>query len=871
MCILSSIALAMPLGQWEYTGNYAILRQDGFEANYDIDMISVGKSVEICVISKQDSYPDLELSDFERGEIIYKNIPESLPIYEKQIVKKLIEKPVYDLDGKQEEDGEGKLLTELVLEDVYEYVKIKEQVFFTDKDVKKSCYTATPHLTPYLKIGDNSIELYAEQVFVANVTGTNVTIEPDYAHLSLADPSIVAYYPLNNVRYGTVNITDDWGDNNNDGNLTGYTFNPGTRVNGQSGSYFNGSQFINSTINLNFSNSFTINVWANPNNILGTGVNNIFRLTNNSPSATYPYLIIFVRNSSNNPRYGYRLQLNSSYLPEINTAISDDILQNLVMLTAIYNGSALLLYQNNIYIDKSTLSLSAIEELRNVNINNAFGIGANHRNSDYFNGTIDSTLIFNKALNSSEISAIYNAGKCAVSPIGDRLVAQYILCNQSEMNAESLPYSETQFSNSTTVYDTNNMVEGRSGKGSVAYNFNGVNDKVEIKQNNILNFSTSNKNITISGWIKSRGITGTIIGTTDNVIILDVSGSSVRFILNTLTNDRVTYDVTGNHLYLWKFYTGTYNGSDLRLYVDGVLVNTTVNTGGLYNTSNNFEISNNPSRANGSISDVMIFNRSLSSTEVAQLYAGTFPLYKKQGYLNNTQVYLEQDNILNLINVTVSKSYRDLYLKSGIGNKVLFEEDKVSNYPVIYSTLTEQVYLLFESNSYNSLSPILYNSYDISNYTCYLNLSEGQHGNTCPITITSTTTSKIINNGLADSINTSIYLNYPCGVRTKGYIESLSYNGFPHDYDCINNKVVLTNKEVSTGISTITAKYYDCLGMSAGEVSLIAILLILCAMGVFTFFTQPDIMLKIGSIIVFIVGTLIFILVVSAQLSTVIC
>jgi hypothetical protein len=96
---------------------------------------------------------------------------------------------------------------------------------------------------------------FASQITLNGATGVNVTIEPNnMAHMSVADDSLVAYYPLDNSNPLT-NQTYDYTSQNNDGNLTGYTFNHGTRVNGQNQSFFDG---INDYVNLGLSSTFQL-------------------------------------------------------------------------------------------------------------------------------------------------------------------------------------------------------------------------------------------------------------------------------------------------------------------------------------------------------------------------------------------------------------------------------------------------------------------------------------------------------------------------------------------------------------------------------------------------------------------------------------
>src|SRR3989338_3713203 len=67
----------------------------------------------------------------------------------------------------------------------------------------------------------------------------------------------------------------------------------------------------------------------------------------------------------------------------------------------------------------------------------------------------------------------------------------------------------------------------------------------------------------------------------------------------------------------WHHYTGTWDGTNLKIYVDGVLKNTSTPTGSI-NTSdtNNLNIGVWDSYLNGSIDEVVIYNRAISADEV---------------------------------------------------------------------------------------------------------------------------------------------------------------------------------------------------------------------------------------------------------------
>jgi hypothetical protein len=75
----------------------------------------------------------------------------------------------------------------------------------------------------------------------------------------------------------------------------------------------------------------------------------------------------------------------------------------------------------------------------------------------------------------------------------------------------------------------------------------------------------------------------------------------------------------------WHHLCGTWNGSALTLYVDGVSVGTTPQTADAVSGANPFVIGRNAAAADGffagSVDDVRVYNRALSATEVAALAA----------------------------------------------------------------------------------------------------------------------------------------------------------------------------------------------------------------------------------------------------------
>jgi len=822
LCLfMTSFAFAQPLGHYEYTGNYEVLRQDGLEANYQVEMTKNENDVEICIIS-----PETEYIDKITQEI--KQIPAKLKISEPQLVTKMVEVV------KEEPLKTEKPVLEQVT--VREYVQIDERAWkeVTEKDkiVKQVCYTANPKQRPYLKFGDNSIEIYAQQVYITDSTATNVTIEPDFAHLSINDPNVVAYYPMDNYVMGTVKTTVDYTDNNNDANLTGYIYNTGERINYQNNTNFNLTQYLKintSSIIVNFSNSVTLYSWFKSSSFYGVSQNYLLRYM--AGNNTYvPSYNLYIRNSTGTKQVIARFIFNTTLCDFSGTlSNSNYIIDNQPhLVVGVFNGTNSMLYYDNVLVSTSAVySTACLDFLKTVNNSYMNYTNGNNTNSlgAYLNGNIYSSGIYNnKALNSSEITEIYNAGKCAVSPIGDKLVAQYILCNQSEMNAEGLPYSETQFSNSTHVFDTNMFVQGRKGKGDIGYNFNGNTTFLKSQVYRLL----KNESMSFSFWFKTEigysSLIANVYNSTER-IVCGYRGTSNNYLECAFYNNSNYFNraSTGYSLLnnTWYYITYVSYGNDTinsngELYVNTVFTNATGNFGSA-GSATLFSIGGLTSGSpytKGTISDIIIFNKSLSSSEVLQLYNDQYPLYKSQGFINYTlPLYDIATTTLHLVNTTVNKSVESVYVKINNGNSISLVNDILNNYPVqTYTTGNNTYKLMFNTNSYKSMTPLIYTSFNVNNYTCILNLTEGSITNTCPIIISNNGVNKAITSNLTDSINVTTVLNVPCGSVEDGNIETLSYTNSlgvttTPSYSCNNDEITFTSP-VTSGVNTVNIGYY---------------------------------------------------------------
>jgi hypothetical protein len=257
-----------------------------------------------------------------------------------------------------------------------------------------------------------------------------------------------------------------------------------------------------------------------------------------------------------------------------------------------------------------------------------------------WNGKIDEVMLFNRSLNQTEVLELYNEQKSqlefnhtleamfdgqalaynsSISPYTSELLAGYKLDNNDFSDV-------TGVNNGTNTGSTNT-----SGKILSARDFSATSDRIDLGSSII----TSTTSFSVSIWANMDDITndGMLIGNGDNT-----NGFYLYHISSTQFNARFG---GVNHFHgsnpgfsngVWSHVVATFDGSTYKLYIDGELKQSESATG--VAADDNMKIGNwynNDLAFVGKLDEVMIFNRSLSQTEIFELYNGT----KGQFRLNN--------------------------------------------------------------------------------------------------------------------------------------------------------------------------------------------------------------------------------------------
>ena len=215
-----------------------------------------------------------------------------------------------------------------------------------------------------------------------------------------------------------------------------------------------------------------------------------------------------------------------------------------------------------------------------------------------------------------------------INPI-DGLVAYYPFNGNAN--------DESGNGNNGTVYLAS-LTTDRFTATNKAYSFNGTGSKISIPDNSAF---TSTNQITVSAWVnatttwtynaewivcKETGFSsGFALGIDQNNSIYGNGNYAAVFYTWTSTGTFVVYKAfPSTELYSWKHIVGTYDGTTIKLFINGVEVSSKPLSGTILSSNNPINIGAQNTRSDqnfiGKIDDVRIYNKAISSSEINNLY-----------------------------------------------------------------------------------------------------------------------------------------------------------------------------------------------------------------------------------------------------------
>lgn len=250
----------------------------------------------------------------------------------------------------------------------------------------------------------------------------------------------------------------------------------------------------------------------------------------------------------------------------------------------------------------------------------------------FWDGTIDDTRLYNRALSATEIEKLFKAGQTKFNTsrnnrLTDGLVGLWSFDGKDMSNNTAFDRSPSGGNDGTL---TNGPVR-TIGKIGQALDFDGVDDLVSVADADILSPSSE---ITVSAWIKRNSLTGRQFFVSKGQASSNAateywleiaSDNGLIFQLADASSHKLTGATSITDTTTWHHVVGTWDGTTQKLYVDGVQDAVTVTwSGSINNTTYELALGNRSSARdiefNGVLDEVRIYNRALSADEISQLY-----------------------------------------------------------------------------------------------------------------------------------------------------------------------------------------------------------------------------------------------------------
>jgi hypothetical protein len=246
-------------------------------------------------------------------------------------------------------------------------------------------------------------------------------------------------------------------------------------------------------------------------------------------------------------------------------------------------------------------------------------IGAEVQEGYWWHGNISQTKYYIKTLSASDVAQNYYGGP---------IVTDGLVFAIDAGNLVSYPKS------GTTAYDLtgNTNANLRNGTGFSSndggtWTFDGTNDFIDVS--GVYDFSISQA-VTVECWAQSDNPlwndNGYLVSRRPQFIIHPQSGTNVVGFYVRIGGSFSFVDVTVSDITKWHHYVLTYDGNDLKAYVDGIFGGSTSPGPGLDSDTGVVEIGKDDDFSrflDGNIASVRLYDTALTSDEVLQNYNAT--------------------------------------------------------------------------------------------------------------------------------------------------------------------------------------------------------------------------------------------------------
>jgi hypothetical protein len=482
------------------------------------------------------------------------------------------------------------------------------------------------------------------------------------------------------VSYPFSGNANDVSGNNLNGTVTNAVLSTDRYGNANSAYYFDGTSALITIPHNTILNAFplTINVWFKTNTSGGGGGSIVNKYQNGSLNGYN--LSLLASNGHYKTQYYYNGSNNVT--GETTTTYNDNQWH---MATAVYSNSDLKMYIDNSLV--KTVSWTGTPQATTTTRDLLIG-KLDEAVNYFYQGYIDDISLYNSALTLSQIDSLY-----IIIPNTNCLIASYPFNG----NANDVSGNNLNGTVANAVISTD-----RFGNANSAYYFNGSTALITVPHNAILNTFP----LSINVWFKtntSGGGGGSIVNKYQNGSLngynLSLLASNGHYKTQYYYNgsNNVTGETTTTYNdNQWHMATAVYSSSDLKMYIDNVLVNTVNWTGtpqattttrdllfGKLDDATNYYYQ-------GYIDDISLYDCALSTIDIDSLFNITVTGINQNFPQNSISIYPNPTN--SIINIDfgneMSKTNYSIIMENTLGQ-------------VVFQTLTNQQNFQVDVNSFS--------------------------------------------------------------------------------------------------------------------------------------------------------------------------
>jgi RHS repeat-associated protein len=359
--------------------------------------------------------------------------------------------------------------------------------------------------------------------------------------------------------------------------------------------------------------AITLETWIKPTSISGS---NWAALLSKGPSEDY-YLNL---KPGGQPEFG--LSDGAKWLTAPNPLVAGQTYH----LVGTYDGSTMRLYVNGSQVASKAATGSFVSS------SNPLNVGAHSSGTaqdSFFNGVIDEAAMYDTALSASTVSAHYSASQPA-STYSSVVLGSGGLQSYWRLGESSGSSAADSAGNNQGTYGGSPLLgqQGLVAGPNTAAKFNGTSSYLSIPDGAGLHPTSA---ITLEAWVKPTAISGS------SWAVLISKGAAEDYYLELKPggqpelafNDSGVFVTGPNPLVAGQTYhlVGTYDGSTMRLYVNGTQVASKATTAAIASSSDSLNVgayANGSARSayfNGVIDEVAVYNTALSASAVSAHYS----------------------------------------------------------------------------------------------------------------------------------------------------------------------------------------------------------------------------------------------------------